>query len=89
MGTVYRCNITPNSVARDQILASPPLRFLPHLPGYLCYDGGVHEHGGQAPGREGREPFKCRLFSSLLLDSGVLCSDAARESQFMFKTIEK
>jgi Rhodopirellula transposase DDE domain len=30
-----------------------------------------------------------RMVDSLLLDSGVLCSNVARESSFVFKTIEK
>jgi hypothetical protein len=45
------CDCSPNSVAPDRTLGSPLLRFLPHSPGHLCYDGIASTHGGQVPGR--------------------------------------
>ena len=48
------CYRSSNTVAPDITYDFPLLHFLPHTVCHLCYDGVVHEHGGQAPGREDR-----------------------------------
>ena len=45
-------NRTPNCVSPDSTRTFHLYTFFPHPVCHLCYDGVVHEHGGQAPGRE-------------------------------------
>src|SRR6476659_4470330 len=47
-----QCDVSPNPVTPDSPNTLLLLHFLPHVVCYLCYDGVVHEHGGQTPGRE-------------------------------------